>query len=622
MSPPSRRQASTFAVWVASLVLAAGCATPIGVDPADPREVQREIAGSAVTGSEPSAKTRELLTRLGLRERFGSDPDGVLAELHGSLGDHDGDDVDRLYALAELSFVRAGKTGRRDQALAAAVYAYAFLFGRSPEESLEPFDPRVAVARNLYNMGLAQALTQDDGTVAIEGGVHTIPFGSLTVSVDESEKVFGGRALTSFRPATAVQVRGLANRHRHSGLGAPLSAARGDAIGELAPGSERVARRMWVPVTAVLFVDDVRARLADGNLEGRIEIFTKDEHDRLEIRGRAIPLERETSSALALSLEGAPIWDFGFAGFRLGDFMTSGQDEQLLFLDPHRPGRIPLVLVHGTFSSPATWAQVVNELANDPRISERYEIWLFLYNTGNPIAYSSGILRRSLAEAVNEIDPEGKDPALRRMVVVGHSQGGLLTKTTAVRSGDVFWKRISEKPIDEVDLDPELRSLLRQSLYYEPLPFVERVVFMSTPHGGSFLSDFAPAAWIARLVKMPISVTRAVAGVAMQSDASDAERSLARPPTSLDNMRAGNPYLESLRALPIDPRIRAHSIIPVLGDGPLEDENDGVVRYPSAHLEGVESEKVVRRSDHSVQDRAEGIQELRRILVEHLGTGP
>lgn len=614
------RRRSAALLLVAPLAIAAACATPIGVDIAHPRAVYREIAGSAVSDEQPSAKTKELLTRLGLRDRFADDPDAVLSELHQGLGGDD--DLDRLYALGELSFLRAEQTDRSDQALAAAVYAYTFLFGRPPGEVIEPLDPRVGVARNVYNIGLARALTRSDGTAAIEAGIRQLPFGTLAVSLDEGEKVWAGYALTTFRPATSVTVRGLANRYRHPGVGAPLSAIRGPAVGQQPPGAARVAPRLQVPVTAVLRLPEVRRQLSGGSLEGTIEIFTEDERPHLEIDGRSIPLEREKSSSLAWTLEGAPIWDFGFAGFRLGDFMTSGQEDQIYLLRPYRPGRIPLVLVHGTFSSPATWAQLVNELDNDPVISPNYQIWLFLYNTGNPIAYSAGLLRQSLAEVVGELDPSGSDAALRRMVVVGHSQGGLLTKTTAIRSGDAFWGHVSKRPFAEVGFGPELRERVERSLFYEPLPFVERVVFMSTPHGGSYLSDLPLTAWIARLVKMPLTVTRVVAGLALQSDEAEIRARLARPPTSLDNMRAGNPYLETLRTLPIDPRIRAHSIIPVLGDGPLEEESDGVVRYPSAHLGGVASEKVVRHSDHSVQERAEGIQELRRILVEHLREGP
>ena len=70
--------------------------------------------------------------------------------------------------------------------------------------------------------------------------------------------------------------------------------------------------------------------------------------------------------------------------------------------------------------------------------------------------------------------------------------------------------------------------------------------------------------------------------------------------------------------LPIAPGVHAHSIIPVKGSGPVEDGNDGVVEYKSAHIDGVESELVVR-SGHSTQATPQTIEEVRRILYEHAG---
>ena len=81
-------------------------------------------------------------------------------------------------------------------------------------------------------------------------------------------------------------------------------------------------------------------------------------------------------------------------------------------------------------------------------------------------------------------------------------------------------------------------------------------------------------------------------------------------------MTPGNPFLKTLAELPIAEGVKAHSIIAVKGDGPFEDGSDGVVRYRSAHLKGVDSELVVR-SSHSAQGLAETIEEIRRILVEH-----
>ena len=49
----------------------------------------------------------------------------------------------------------------------------------------------------------------------------------------------------------------------------------------------------------------------------------------------------------------------------------------------------------------------------------------------------------------------------------------------------------------------------------------------------------------------------------------------------------------------------------------MKQGNDGVVAYKSAHIEGVESEYVVR-SPHSCQANPYTIAEVRRILLQQL----
>ena len=76
-----------------------------------------------------------------------------------------------------------------------------------------------------------------------------------------------------------------------------------------------------------------------------------------------------------------------------------------------------------------------NELSNDAVLRDRVQFWLFTYSTSNPILQSADELRRSLSDIVKEVDPEGRDPALRRMVLIGHSQGGLLARLMVSESG-------------------------------------------------------------------------------------------------------------------------------------------------------------------------------------------
>ena len=89
--------------------------------------------------------------------------------------------------------------------------------------------------------------------------------------------------------------------------------------------------------------------------------------------------------------------------------------------------------------------------------------------------------------------------------------------------------------------------------------------------------------------------------------------------TSIDGMSPDSPVLKTLAVTPLAPGVIGHSIIAVEGDGDPELGDDGVVAYTSAHLDGMESEYIIR-SGHSCQGHPFTIEEVRRILLEHLGT--
>jgi pimeloyl-ACP methyl ester carboxylesterase len=227
------------------------------------------------------------------------------------------------------------------------------------------------------------------------------------------------------------------------------------------------------------------------------------------------------------------------------------------------------------------------------------------------------LLRDGLVHAVAQLDPEGKDRALGEMVVIGHSQGGLLAKMTAVDSGTRLWDTISRRPIEQLELSDETRTLLGRALFVRPLPFVRRVIFIATPHRGSSLTMSGAARVLARFVRLPGDVLGATADLLEGNG--DALLLDPRGPRfgSVYKMRPGNPFLAALAAAPIAPGIAAHSIIPVTGAGPGRNASDGVVTYESAHLDGVESELVIPFAGHSVQGHPQAIHEVQRILLQH-----
>jgi pimeloyl-ACP methyl ester carboxylesterase len=317
---------------------------------------------------------------------------------------------------------------------------------------------------------------------------------------------------------------------------------------------------------------------------------------------------------LAYQLEGAPVWDT-----ELGSFLSAllpPAPEGLIMLHPYRPGRVPVVLIHGTASSPARWADIINELRNDPKLRERIDFWLFTYNTSNPILLSASELRSSLRRFVQELDPLGRDPVLHQLVLVGHSQGGLLTRLMVTDSGTRAWEALPDVPFDQVDVSPDTRALLKQMLFFEPLPFVTRVVFIATPHRGSFRVSSFVLSVLRRLISLPFTVVK---GARELAERNPGLSMIERSPNAVDGMRPGSPLVRTLPTMPIDQVVTAHSIIPIRGDPPAAGQNDGVVTYESAHLDGVASEKIISRSEHSTQSNPATILELRRILYEHLG---
>jgi pimeloyl-ACP methyl ester carboxylesterase len=650
----------------------AGCTTPVGVRKVDHGSIRQVLTENAISADVPSISSRQVMRRLGLSENVRHDPERSLQHLHDLAMQEL--TADRLFALSEYSYLhgtilrrtcdrgrmeaRRSRTYRsrnapppsqceraRSYFVAASMYAFVFLFPEDSQAAPSGFDPRLRVAVDIYNLSITSAIESAVGEIRTGETSYAFHLGTLHLSLDPEELRYADRILENMVPAAQLTVRGLRNRYRQAGFGAPFVAAAVREEGVKLPlRSARVPNRVKVPITVLVRYEDLANGLRTGSMHGRFEIYTENEVSEIEIAGQRVPLEYETTSALAYGLGRSVLWDFEIAGFRRGDLLGTREDlatdDGLLMLEPYRPGKIPIVLVHGTASSPARWAEMLNEFQSDPIIRAHYQFWFFIYSTGNPVLYSASLLRQALQETLSDLDPEGRDPALRRMVVIGHSQGGLLTRLQVTTSGTRFWDRLSDQPFEELQIDDDTRKTLGKALFFERQEFIERVIFISTPHHGSFLADSQLGNFASKLARAPADLVRdsinlAQAGVDLVESAVDRRRSflslfsrddesaqlerrLRRLPSSVDNMKPDSAFTTTLQTLPIDSSVHAHSIIPVLGDPPPQGQHDGVVAYSSAHLEGVESELVVFGSGHSTQSHPSTIREARRILLEHL----
>jgi pimeloyl-ACP methyl ester carboxylesterase len=597
------------------LVVLVGCETPVGVKRVDPTRVHRTLTSSVLSTGELSNPTRNVLYRRDLYDRFAREPELVLAELHAEVAADRGS-RDDVFALAELSFYHATHTRQRHYFLAAMVYAYAFLFPGPPRQPPEAYDPRFRVACELYNRGITEGFASADGRfVELRGGAYALPFGALDVDFDEAQLTWGSRRLVSLVPVADLEVRGMWARYRWPGIGAPLAAST-EPLDQERGFDDFVEPWVKVPTTAVLRIDRPRQALSEPRVHATLLLDDTISPTTIEIDGRKVPLEIESTAALAYTLAEAPVWQQEIAGFlqRTG---VLNPKTQLAALSPYKPGRIPVVLVHGTASSSGRWAQMLNELGNDPRIHDHYQFWLFTYDTGNPILYSAMRLRDSLRDAYARMREHGPDPALDRMVVIGHSQGGLLAKLTAVDSGRLFWENFAGIPPEKLVMPGRSRRLLEGMRLVKPVPFVKRVIFIATPQRGSYIAGNIISHWVARFITLPLDVVGIGTDLVTLNKDALALATIGQPPTSVENMTPGSQFIRTLASLPVVPGVATNSIIAVRGEGAFEDGDDGVVEYKSAHLDDTESEFVVR-SAHSCQSDPHTIEEVRRILLAHL----
>jgi triacylglycerol esterase/lipase EstA (alpha/beta hydrolase family) len=293
--------------------------------------------------------------------------------------------------------------------------------------------------------------------------------------------------------------------------------------------------------------------------------------------------------------------------------------EKLYLLQPYDPKRIPLLMVHGLQSTPVSFANLVNDLFADPVLHARYQIWQYHYPTGTPVLQNAAVLRRVLKQTLREIDPEGRDFATNNLVVLGHSMGGIMTHTLICESGHKLWDSVFTVRPEAFSCDLKTSSVINSIFLFECEKRVRRAILIAVPHRGSSIADN----WIGNLGQ---SLYHA------DSELQEAFRSLVENHadqinpflvrltkdgkiSSIRTLSAKSPALMALAAIP--PAVPFHNIIVQKRSGPAHAGSDGVVAYSSSHLDGAESELIVRYG-HEAFLHPDAVAEVKRILHAHL----
>jgi len=626
----------------ATLGTITACSTGIRVDRSSRSEAMFTAFKENLVGvGTPAARTEQTLRKYDLDRLAVSAP----AETEGRLLQllKTEPPADLLYALAELAFLR----GRKVEAWSAkeslplyyrsAGYAYHYLFTTArpaaseggPDKRFTPqdvFDPRFRLACELYNQSLAKCLSAALAIGRLEPSrvlsVPTPDGSTFELSVIQHGFVWPAEDFTDVQLCADYKVRGLANHHRTYGLGVPLIVTRKV---DQDHNETYLADHASFPATAFFRFEGTIDDLV-GCRCGRLELYDPLRVNAIDVRGLHVPLESDVTTPLAYSLSRSELQGVWLKGFFRPE--TIEAQTGLYMIEPYQPGKIPVVFVHGLLSSPLAWAPMFNDLRAEPDLRDKFQFWFYFYPTSAPYFASAASLRNRLAELRRRVDPQGKDASLDRMVLVGHSMGGLIARLQTVDSENAFYELTGEPPLDSLALSEEARRTIRDSLFFEHNRSVSRAVFIGTPHRGSGLSLSTPGRIVGGLAGMPRVLLRTSMEVLGTEAGRESRFSRSRLPTSVDLLRPNAPALEVLLNRPRPPETTYHSIVGVTRNSDLVLERalggqvnvlgDGIVPYESAHLADVDSELIVPANHFDLPLHPLSVLEVRRILREHL----
>src|SRR5262245_4658028 len=578
----------------------------------------------------PTSRTLQLLRRYDLLDLQERKPEIALTKLQQEI--EADPNPDKICSYAELSYLDGQRLEAKNKpkdaldAYAAAVaHAYWFLLDPRLDRFRNPYDPEFRRACDLYNDSLAAAMRlvikqnklRPGETQIIQTGKKQFQVQVVLRGPWHSEDIDRLEFVGDYKIEA-----GLSNQYHTYGLGVPLIAVRANHKEE-SPAERYYPPGLCFPVTAFLRVENQTREQVNANVHRcTLELYDPLFSSEIAVCNRLVPLETDLTVPLAYFLDSPAFKEKDLATVGLLNPNKAQGIKGLYMVEPFDPNRIPVVMVHGLWSSPTTWMEMFNDLRAFPEIRSRFQFWFFLYPTGQPFWVSAAQLRDTLAEVRATLDPQIRNSNLDQLVLVGHSMGGLVSMLQTLESGDDFWRLLSDKPLEDIRATPEEKARLAKSFYFHPNPSVKQVVTIGTPHRGSDFANEATRELGRRLIRLPEMMMELGTKLSLTNPGYFTNKDLLTMTTSIDSLAPDCPIFPVMLRAPRATWVSYHNVIGLVPRrtilGRVSEEGDGVVSLKSAKLPNAASEIAVA-ADHLVVHRHPlAILEVRRILLEHL----
>ena len=604
-----------FLIAAAAASVFCGCSGSIGIG----KNADRNDYSLLNRPEELMPLTSNVLANYSLYKEYHREPHTLLAKLEKIFFTDPRSDY--LAALADVSS-KAGERFKDDPDLSsryylsALLYSYCYLALENPAE--QGYNPNVILILRIYNSSLTELFCYLQNNDLLNKSSYELTTASgQKITFKTPHKIFSlpPERIEHIMLCADYENKNLINNSRRFGIGVPLIAELNRNIN---PDGSRYAENQTFPLTAVLTFDNAK----DGTFatcDAQLLFVDPRLRDSVKLSNRTIPLEYDYSTPLAYMAD-KPL-KFNHIFYMLNPD-KAGSQEGLYYFEPVNPDRIPVVLVHGLMSDTKTWMQMLNTLISDPDIRNNFQFWGVSYSSGNPIFSSAFLMRSALTAEREKLVKNGlSTEKFDRMVLIGHSMGGLVsrlaTSTSTMKKCLEFFGRNNTPP----EIDEQSRKDIEKLTEFKPLDFVKRVIFIAVPHRGAALASTSIGKLGSRFIQLPANVIKRQHEIIEQMIKNGTIKSRPQLLTGIDNLAPDNPAIQILNSIEMNKAVPYHSIIGNEDGYGIPGGSDGIVPYSSSHIDNVKSELVVR-SGHSAQQNPLAIQEVRRILLSHLKKYP
>src|SRR6266576_6801641 len=323
-------------------------------------------------------------------------------------------------------------------------------------------------ARSIYNFAVARVVQDVDPTdlqpwrhpvtVVTDEGRYTL-VSPTPVDADHDASRY------DLFPTDTFKIGGkfLKTYSTVSGLGAPIA-----VVGRTESPHFRKQyklRRIYAPITAIVRFSGRKAHL---------EFIDPLGAERITLNKQVFPLAADFDAPTAVLIAREHPERLGLS--RVMNPGAYADTAMLTRLQQFDAARTPVIFVHGLQETGANWAPMIDSLRHDPAIRKHYQFWYFSYPSGYPYPYAAALFRQDL-DGIERAFPNHK-----RIVLIGHSMGGMICRLMITDTGDKIWRDFFGTSPARTPLANDTRKLLEDSLIFNHRSDVQLVLFISAAH--------------------------------------------------------------------------------------------------------------------------------------------